>query len=338
MSSKRFLQGVGWSRCRIRGNMRRKASRRSAALGRRFRGGMFRKKIAVVVAGSVDFALPVLSVQPPDAAYLQSFEKWKSELVDDLKQSWLVLSGLFWLKPGANTFGSANDNAIVLPAGPLHAGVFQLQGDSVSVELQKGAAAKIDGKLLGEAKLQADVTGKATVIEMGSLRMHLIQRGKRLGIRVKDLNSEAARNYAGPIFFPLDMTYRVTGTFVPSDGKKTVDVPNSLGAVTPTPVAGEVRFKLNGQDLTLTALSGDPAKGLSFVIGDLSGKTDTYPGGRFLDSDPIVSGKVVIDFNRAYNPPCAVTPYATCPLAPKENRLPVAIAAGEKYDRAHAHH
>jgi uncharacterized protein len=314
-----------------------KANRRSSAVGRRFRGRNFPKKIAVVVAGIVAFALPVLSVQPPDAAYLQSFEKWKSELVDDLKQNWLVLSGLFWLKPGANTFGSANDNAIVLPAGPLHAGVFQLQGDSVSVELQKGAAAKIDGKLLGEAKLQADVTGKATVIEMGSLRMHLIQRGKRLGIRVKDMNSERARNYAGPIFFPLDMTYRVTGTFVPSDGKKMVDVPNVLGDVTPTPIAGEVHFKLNGQDLTLTALSGDPAKGLSFVMGDLTGKTETYPGGRFLDSDPVIDGKVVLDFNRAYNPPCAVTPYATCPLAPKENRLPVAVSAGEKYDRMHGH-
>src|SRR5438067_8196726 len=141
MSSKRFLQGVGWSRCRIRGNMRRKANRRSSGLRRRFWGRKFRKKIAVVVAGIMAFALPVLSVQPPDAAYLQSFEKWKSELVDDLKQNWLVLAGLFWLKPGANTFGSSSDNAIVLPSGPAHAGVFQLQDDSVSVELQKGAAA-----------------------------------------------------------------------------------------------------------------------------------------------------------------------------------------------------
>ncbi len=259
-------------------------------------------------------------------------------MVEDLKQNWLVLAGLFWLKPGANTFGSDSGNAIVLPSGPAHAGVFQLQGDVVSVELQKGANAKIGGQLLTNAKLQADITGKATVIEMGSLRMYLIQRGPRLGIRLKDLNSEAARNYAGPIFFPLDMTYRVTGTFVPSDGKKTIDVPNVLGDVTPTPIAGEVRFKLNGQELTLTALGGDPANGLSFVIGDLTGKTETYPGGRFLETDPVVDGKVVVDFNRAYNPPCAVTPYATCPLAPKENRLPVAISAGEKYDRMHGRH
>jgi uncharacterized protein len=318
--------------------MPKKLSRRSSAFGRRgFACSTQWKKMAVVVAIAI-LSLPAFPIQPPDAAYLQSFEKWKGELVDDLRQNWLVLAGLFWLKPGANTFGSAADNAIVLPSGAAHAGVFQLQGQAVSVELQRDAQAKIDGKSLSQATLQADVTGKATVIEMGSLRMHLIQRGQRLGIRVKDLNSERARNYAGPIFFPLDMTYRITGTFVPSDGKKTVDVPNVLGDVTPTPIAGEVHFKLNGQDLTLTALSGDPAKGLSFVMGDLSGKTDTYPGGRFLDSDPVVDGNVVLDFNRAYNPPCAVTPYATCPLAPKENRLPVSIAAGEKYDRTHGHH
>jgi uncharacterized protein (DUF1684 family) len=299
---------------------------------------MVKKSIAIFAAGCALLAVGAAAVQPPDAAYLQSFEKWKTELVDDLKQNWLVLAGLFWLKPGTNSFGSATDNAIVLPSGPAHAGVFQLQGEDVSVEFQKGAAAKIDGQSPGSAKLQADVTGKPTVIEMGSLRMYVIQRGARLGIRLKDLNSEAARNYAGPIFFPIDMTYRVTGTFVPSDGKKTVDVPNVLGDVTPTPIAGEVHFNLNGQDLTLTALSGDPTKGVSFVIGDLTSKTETYPGGRFLDTDPVVEGKVVLDFNRAYNPPCAVTAYATCPLAPKENRLPVAISAGEKYDRIHGHH
>jgi uncharacterized protein (DUF1684 family) len=152
---------------------------------------------------------------------------------------------------------------------------------------------------------------------------------------VKDLNSAAVRNYAGPVFFPLDMTYRVTATFVASDGKKSVDVPNVLGDVTPTPISGEVHFQLNGQELTLTALGGDPAKGLSFVISDLTSKTDTYPGGRFLDTDPVADGKVALDFNRAYSPPCAVTPYATCPLAPKENRLQVAIPAGEKYPRKH---
>jgi uncharacterized protein len=294
------------------------------------------KKALVLVIAL--FATLSAAAQAPGTAYLQSFEKWKVELIDDLRQNWLVLAGLFWLKPGANTFGSASDNVIVLPSGPAHAGAFQLQGNDVSVELQPGVGAKIGGKPEAKATLDADATGHPTVIELGTLRMHVIKRGERLGIRVKDLNSAAARNYAGPIFFPLDMAYRVTATFVPSDGKKTVDVPNVLGDVTPTPISGEVHFKLNGQDFTLTALGGEPAKGLTFVLSDLTSKTDTYPGGRFLDSDPVVDGKVVIDFNRAYNPPCAVTPYATCPLAPKENRLAAAIPAGEKYDRKHASH
>jgi uncharacterized protein (DUF1684 family) len=298
------------------------------------------KKI-MALAGTLVLVLATIAssaAQTPDAAYLQLFEKWKTELVDDLKQNWLVLAGLFWLKPGANTFGSASDNAIVLPSGPAHAGIFQRNGKDVSVELQSGVQAKIDGKSESKAALKADATGNPTLIELGSLRLKVIERGERLGIRVKDLDSAAARNYTGPVFFPIDMKYLVTGDFVASDGKKSVDVPNVLGDVTPTPIVGEVHFKLNGQDLTLSALGGEPGKGLSFVISDLTSKTDTYPGGRFLDTDPVANGKLVLDFNRAYSPPCAVTPYATCPLAPKENRLPIAISAGEKYDRAHAHH
>ena len=248
------------------------------------------------------------------------------------------MAGLFWLQPGASTFGSGADNAIVLPSGPAHGGVFERQGSVVSVKLQSGVEAKIGGKIASESKLDADTTNHPTMIELGALRMFVIQRGERLGIRVRDLNSAAVRNYPGPVFFPLDMNYRVTATFVPSDGKKTVDVPNVLGDVTPAPVVGEVHFKLNGQDLTLTSFEGDQKEGLSFVIGDPTSKTETYPGGRFIDTESVVDGKVVLDFNRAYSPPCSVTPYATCPLAPKENRLPVALPVGEKYDRKHGHH
>ena len=291
-------------------------------------------------------AIPVLlittsliaAVEPPDADYLKSFEKWKAELVDGRKQHWLPLAGLFWLKPRENTFGSAPDNAIVLPSGPAHAGVFERQDKAVIVKLQSGVEAKIGEKSGTESKLDADVTNHPTIIELGALRMFVIERGDRLGIRVRDLNSAAVRNYAGPVFFPLDMNYKVTASFVPSDGKKTVEVPNVLGDVTPIPVVGEVHFKLNGQDLTLTSFEGDQKEGLSFVISDLTSKTDTYPGGRFLDTDPVADGKVVLDFNRAYSPPCSVTPYATCPLAPKDNHLPVALPVGEKYDRKHGHH
>ncbi|MGA9967890.1 MAG: DUF1684 domain-containing protein [Terriglobales bacterium] len=274
----------------------------------------------------------------PDAAYIQSFDKWKAELVDDLKANWLSLAGLFWLKPGENSFGSDAGNAIVFPKGPAHAGVFELRATDVTVKFGPDARATIDGKPVTTAKLQPDTSGSPTIVELGSLRIKVIVRGQRIGIRLKDLDSEQAKNYHGPIFFPLDLSYRVTATWVPSDGKRTVDVPNVLGDTTPTPVAGTVVFKINGQEVRLTDLGGNPSKGLSFVFNDLTSRTDTYPGGRFLETEPVVNGTVVIDFNRAYNPPCAVTPYATCPLAPKENRLAVAIPAGEKYDRTHGHH
>jgi len=297
--------------------------------------GLFVALTAVLLTGA---ALRAESVPPVDAAYQQSFDKWKAELADDMRKNWVPLAGLFWLKPGENTFGTDSANSIVFPKGPASAGTFQLQGQDVTVKFLPAAGAKIDGKTVSTAKLDSDVSGHRTVVELGSLRFHVIQRGQRVGIRVKDLQSAAATTYPGPVCFPIDLRYRVTATWVPSDGKKTVDVPNVLGDVTPTPVAGTAVFKINGQEYSLTDLGGDPAKGLFFVFNDLTSKTDTYPGGRFLETDPVSNGTVVLDFNRAYSPPCSVTPYATCPLAPKENRLAVAIPVGEKYDRKHGAH
>jgi uncharacterized protein len=295
--------------------------------------------VVLILLGSVLLALCAAAPEAPDPAYEQSFEKWKAAQIDDLKQNWLPLAGLFWLKPGVNSFGTDPGNALVFPKGPARAGEFDLEGKDVTAKFLSEAHAASAGKALGTVKLDADISGRPTVIEMGSLRLHVIVRGERVGIRVKDSDSAAVANFHGLIFYPLDLNYRVAATWEPSDGKRTIDVPNVLGDVTPVPVAGTVVFKINGQEQRLTALGGDPSKGLSFVFNDLTAKTDTYPGGRFLDTDPVTSGTVILDFNRAYNPPCAVTPYATCPLAPKENRLAVAIPAGEKFDKAaHGHH
>ena len=294
----------------------------------------------IVLLGWAVLVVAASSSSPaaPDAAYVQSFEKWKAEQIDDLKQNWLPLAGLYWLKPGANSFGTAPENAVVFPKGPAHAGEFILDGKDVTIKPLPEAHATLSGTPMTTAKLAPDVTGHASLVEMGPLRFHVIVRGERVGVRVKDLESASVTNFKGLIFYPLDLNYRVTATWEPSDGKKTIDVPNVLGDVTPVPVAGTVVFKIDGQEQRLTALGGDPSNGLSFVFNDLTAKSDTYPGGRFLDSEPVVNGTVVLDFNRAYNPPCAVTPYATCPLAPKENRLAVAIPAGEKFDKAaHGH-
>jgi uncharacterized protein len=299
------------------------------------------RKIGVLLVAVFALSGIVLAADPPaavDSAYQQSFDKWKADLVEDLKEEWLPLAGLFWLKPGENSFGTDPKNAIVFPKGPAHAGSFTLQGKTVTAMFAPGAGAIIAGKLATTAELQPDTTGKPTIVEIGNLRLHVIVRGERVGIRLKDLDSDAVRQYPGPQFFPLDLSYRVTATWLPSDGKQTVDVPNVLGDVSPTPIAGTAVFKINGQELRLTDLGGDAASGLFFVFSDPTSKTDTYPGGRFLKTDPVTNGTVVIDFNRAYNPPCSVTAYATCPLAPKENRLTVAIPAGEEYDHKHAHH
>ena len=279
-------------------------------------------------------------VSAPDAAYVQSFEKWKAEQIDDLKKNWLPLAGLYWLKPGANSFGSAAENAIVFPKGPAHAGEFDLEGKDVTLKLLPEVHATSAGKPLAEsAQLDPDISGHPSTVEVGSLQFHVIVRGERVGIRLKDRDSAAVHSFHGLTFYPVDMNYRVTATWELADGKKTIDIPNVLGDVSAEPVAGTVVFRLDGKELRLTALGGDAAHGLFFVFNDLTAKADTYPGGRFLETDPVVNGTVVLDFNRAYNPPCAVTPYATCPLAPKENRLTVAISAGEKFDKAaHGHH
>lgn len=273
-------------------------------------------------------------------AYQKSFNQWKAELVAGRRQNWLTLVGLFWLKEGANSFGSDASNAIVLPSGSAaaHAGAFTLHGGQVTLQMLGTSKAEIEGKAVTTAALQSDETENPTVVSLSSLRMHVIKRGSRVGIRVKDLNNAAARNYSGPVFYPLNMEYRVIAKWLPADGKQTVNVPDVLGDITPVPIAGTAVFQVNGHEYHLTDIGGDASKGLFFVFNDLTKKTDTYPGGRFLETDPVVNGSVVIDFNYAYNPPCSVTPYATCPLAPPENRLTIAIPAGEKYDREHSYH
>jgi uncharacterized protein (DUF1684 family) len=273
-----------------------------------------------------------------DPAYHQSFEKWKAELVDNRKQNWLTLAGLFWLKPGENSFGSDPKNAIVFPKGPAHAGVFMLEGKDVTLKSALDAHTTVAGKEVLTLKLDPDTSTKPTVVDMGTLRFKVIVRGQRIGIRLKDSESPAVQAYRGAFFYPLNLSYRVVAKWVPSTNPKTIDVPNILGDIEPTPVPGEAVFTLNGKEYRLSALGGEATNGFFFVFNDLTSKTDTYPAGRFLDTEPAKDGTVVLDFNEAYNPPCSVTPYATCPLPPKENRLTVAVEAGEKYDRVHGHH
>lgn len=295
--------------------------RRQEAGGRRWVVGA-----ALLLATSV----PVFA-QTPDAAYQQEFKKWQQEQIQDLKENWLPLVGLFWLKEGDNIFGSDKDAAVSIERSYLlgREGAFRLRQGSVWFEAVPGSNVRLGKASFKEAILVPSPPGPPTVLEAGPLRMFVIQRGKRYGVRVKDLNSEAIRGFKGMETYPLDKAYIVTADLTPADGKS-MAVPNVLGDVQQVPVAGEARFRINGKELRLKAMEGS-AGTLFFVFSDLTKKKDTYPGGRFLDAEPAKDGKVVLDFNRAYSPPCAWTPYATCPLPPKENQLQVEIPAGEKY-------
>jgi uncharacterized protein (DUF1684 family) len=293
--------------------------------------------LLLLSTASIAFAgeKPDSSPAQPDAVYTQSYEKWKVHLTENLK-NWSSLAGLFWLKPGANSFGTDPGNAIVFPKGPAHAGEFDLEGDQVTIKLRPEAHATIGGKPATTAKLESGHV--PTEVKMESLDFYVITRQKGVGIRVEDQESETMRNFPGLTFFPLDMNYRVTAQWVPGDGKATIEVPDVIGDTYVVTAPGVAVFTIDGKQVRLTACGGDPSKGLIFYFNDLTEKTNTYPGGRSIGTRPVENGTVVLDFNRASNPPCSVTPYATCPLAPKENRLSVAIPAGQKFDRTgHAH-
>ncbi len=285
-----------------------------------------------LVAGFLLFAaLPSAAAGTSDAAYEKSLARWKQKRIDDLKRDWLPLAGLAWLKPGENSFGSDASSRVLLPkSAPAHGGVFLLNGDQITVRVREGVRVTSGGRRVRELKLAPDDPGPETVLKLGSLRIHVIKRYQRYGIRIKDLASPEIKKFAGLSYFAVGSGYLVTGTFEPLPGKK-VTIPDVTGDVNEVEVPGVVRFQLQGREFTLAPLPSDNGR-LFFILEDQTKGKETYPAGRYLYADPPVDGKVVLDFNRAYNPPCAFTAYATCPLPPKENKLPVRIEAGEKYE------
>jgi hypothetical protein len=251
-------------------------------------------------------------------AYRAQIEQWRRhrEAALTADGGWLTVTGLFWLREGANTFGPASSNDIVLPPdAALKDGAFELHGGKVSLR-QEGQT----------RELRSDMSGKPDTVTMGALTMFVIHRGDKYGIRLKDNNSRLRKEFTGLHYFPVSEEYRVTTRLVP-DARK-IPILNILGQVEDTPSPGYVEFELHGQKLRLTPVEESPNE-LSFIFRDLTAGKETYGSGRFLDTELGKDGTVVLDFNQAYNPPCAFTPYATCPLPPKENRLAVRIEAGE---------
>ena len=265
-------------------------------------------------------------------------EAWRQQRVAKLKSDdgWLTITGLFWLEPGKNRLGSAADNTVDLPAhsAPAHAGVLELSNNQVTLIAAPGAAMTVAGKPVSQQALRSDVPGPADVVNLGDLRFFVIERDGRLAVRLRDLRSPRRDKFNGIETFPVRPEFRINAQFVPHPpGSQTgIPITNVLGKVSEMKSPGKLVFTLGGETLSLDAVQESPTDTRLFILfRDSTAGKETYGAGRFLYSDGLPKdGHVIVDFNKAYNPPCALTPFATCPLPPPQNRLRVRIEAGEK--------
>jgi uncharacterized protein (DUF1684 family) len=264
--------------------------------------------------------------------YSTSIESWRKQREERLKapDGWLAVAGLFWLKEGENRAGSDPSCEVLLPAGraPLRMGVFDFHSGKTSFRAARGADVLVNGKKVLTADLKSDGGGgKPDLVQMGDFTMFVIKRGDQYAIRMRDVHSQMRNEFTTLHWYPVNESYRVVAKFTNYEKPQTIAIPNILGKVENEPAPGYATFDLMGQSYRLDpVLEGDQ---LFFIFRDQTAAKTTYGAGRFLYTDLPKDGKVVLDFNKAYNPPCAFTPYATCPLPPKQNRLPLKIEAGE---------
>jgi hypothetical protein len=264
-------------------------------------------------------------------AYRADVEKWRQTREQNLQKDdgWLTVSGLFWLKEGENRVGTAESDQIALPPGsaPARVGSFILAGGKTRFVAERGAQVTSSGKLVESLDMRPDTPGPPDIVSVKGLSMSVIKRGTRYGIRLRDVNSVYRREFTGLRWFPVDESWRIQARFVPYRPPKQIPVLDIIGNTEPQPCPGYASFTIAGKEYRLEPIAeGDR---LFFIFRDLTAGRETYPSGRFLYSEAPRDGRVVLDFNRAYNPPCAFTPYATCPLPPPQNRLAVRIPAGE---------
>ncbi len=273
-------------------------------------------------------------VDPPDPAYRAEIEAWRARRLERLtaEDGWLSVVGLSWLEPGENSVGSASGSAVLLPEGrtPAAVGTITLANRQASFRARPGAEVRVDGKPSPAATLASDADGHPTVLSIGPVRFYVIERVGRFAVRVKDSASEARRDFQGLSYFRIDPSWRVEARFEPYDPPRSIAVPNVLGHVDSEPSPGALVFEHGGKTYRLDPVLERGETDYFVIFGDRTNGTETYGAGRFLYVSPPVGGRTFIDFNKAYNPPCVFTDYATCPLPPPQNKLPIRIEAGEK--------
>ena len=269
------------------------------------------------------------------AAHRAEVEDWRTRRLASLRRpdGWLTLVGLFWLEPGENRVGSDPAARIVLPAerSPERLGVIESAGDVLRFRAAPGADVSVDGKPVSAVDLQTDAGAQdPTVLRHGSLTLYVIRRGDRLGVRVKDSEAAALREFGGLENFPYGEEYRCVARFEPHPPGTRISVPNVLGREESEQSPGALHFEISGKSYHLDAVHEEGTDDLFIIFGDQTNGHETYGGGRFIYAAPPKDGTTILDFNKAYNPPCVFTPYATCPLPPAQNRLAIRIEAGEK--------
>ena len=288
------------------------------------------KKTAIIL-----FALALVSLTSTLAQsdYVKAIEKWRAGEEADLKKpsGWLTLAGLFWLKDGVNTVGAGPQFDVRLTDNFKQGkfGEIDFKNGVATLHVASGVEAQCDGKPVSTLVLVSDEKGKPSEIRTGSQTFYLIQRENRFGIRLKDSESKARLTFKGQRWFPIDESYRVTAHLEAFPEPKELMVPNVLGGHFKMKSPGLLKFALKGKEYSLQPVLEDDGS-LFLIFRDQSNLSETDETGRFLYADKPVNGEAVLDFNKAENPPCAFTPYATCPLAPSGNDLKVAINAGEK--------
>jgi uncharacterized protein (DUF1684 family) len=266
--------------------------------------------------------------------YATQVHDWQHKMESTIRaeDGWLTVVGLEWLQDGDNTIGSSADNDVTLPNErvPAQLGIIHLKDGQATLRVTTDDLVLVDGVAAKTAVLNSDASQEPlTLVQSHSVTFFVIKRGDQYAVRIRDTESEARRTFSGRSWFPVDEAYRVVGRFIPHESKQMFEVETVIGVPELMENPGRVEFELHGQSLSLEAFDGG-TNILWFVLRDATSGISTYGASRFLKAPFAADGAVDLDFNRAYHPPCFFTPYATCPLPPRENRLTIAIEAGEK--------
>jgi len=272
-----------------------------------------------------------------DDEYLSSILKWRKEVDHNVRRenSWLALAGLFWLRRGTNLIGSDPECDIKLPGrAPKQLGRFEFDGNNVTLYLDSGRTVEVNGVETNTVLLDADQEDVPSFITLDEMRMVVVRRSKGVGIRLWDNTREERRSHPPRTWYPVKEEYRLSATYIRYASPKIVQMPDILGEVIDEKMDGEIAFEFAGHPLKLL-VTEEPDHRLYIQFKDLSNNKTTYPSSRYLYTDAHQDEKVFVDFNKAYNPPCAFTDYATCSFAPRENYLNVSIEAGETYSGHH---